>query len=251
MKIPDPSLGLPVLGDSLPAASQPSNTQTKSATSSLRNSLRASQQDSLRLHRSSLGIDLLKDQLTKVRPPLTPTLFTQNGEESGEGPFSKPLKHTALMEKLQQIYNEAETAENGGGTSVQSSDHMEVLTQGSEDNEKEVIQQRLKFKKKLMSSPKPGKNAKAKTTCSDANQGRRKTVVPPQPSPLAVSLSAANTNQKSTLTSVEHRAPQQQNVAPLLPQNHTHFPTENKNVPGIFSDIACSFKISIHASMKY
>ena len=246
VKIPTcPVLSPSMLGDSLPIASQPTCTQTESAKSSLRRSLRANQQDSLHLHRSSLGTDLLKDQLTKVRPALTPTLFTQNDEVSGEDPFSKPLKHTALMEKLQQIYKEAETAESGGG--IHSSDHNEVLTHGCEANEKEVFQQRLKFKKKLMSGSKPGKDVKSKKTHGDSNPNGRKTAAPAQPSPLVVSLSTAITssNQTSMLTSSKHKAPQHESMAPLLPQSNMHFPTENKNTPGIYSGVAYSFKIFV------
>ena len=227
MKVPPPGSSISLLGES-------TGTQNKSATSSLRNSLRANQQDSLRLHRSSLGTDLLKDQLTKVRSPLTPTLFTPNGEESGESPFSKPLKHTALMEKLQQIYNESETAENGGENFMQSSDHIEALAHSCEASEKEVLQQRIKFKKKLMSSSTPGKNVKAKKTHDDVHPSRRKPVAPPQPTPLAVSLSTATTSshQTSAPTSSEDKAPQPKSAAPLLPWNDMHIPTDNKSIPG-------------------
>ena len=227
MKVPPPGSSISLLGESTGA-------QNKSASSSLRSSLRANQQDSLRLHRSSLGTDLLKDQLTKVRSPLSPTLFTPDGEESGESYFSKPLKHTALMEKLQQIYDESETAENGGENFVQSSDHIEAIAHGREASEKEVIRQRIKFKKKLMSSSTPGKNAKAKKTHDDIHPNRRKTVAPAQPTPLAASLSTATTSshQTSTLTSSEHKALQPKRTAPLLPQDGLHIPTENKSTPG-------------------
>ena len=227
MKVPPSGSSISLLGESAGA-------QNQSATSSLRNSLRANQQDSLRLHRSSLGTDLLKDQLTKVRSPLPPTLFTPNGEESEDSPFSKPLKHTALMEKLQQIYNESETAENGGENFMQSSDHIEALSHGCEASEKEVTQQRIKFKKKLMSSSTPGKNAKAKKTHDDAHPSRRKTVAPAQPTPSAISLSTATTSshQTSSRNSSEHKAPQPKRTAPLLSPDDMRIPTENKSTPG-------------------
>lgn len=218
-------------GEILPSASQVSTTQPKSTNSSLKHSLRSNRQDSLHLHRSSLGSDLLKDQPTKIRPALSPTLFNPTGAESGYSPFSKQFRHTALMEKLQELYDEAETMDNGDGNFVQSSDHTDVFAQrlDLETSEKANFLKRLKFKKKLMSGAKPGKKFKAKKNQSDAHSRGTNIVAPVQPSTLPVSplTESMASDQDCKLTPPLHKISASESIALPVTRQDAHFPAEN------------------------